>query len=292
MKYCVTTVCLPEMDMVEQARFLQRLGYDGMELRVRRVSEETRKKSPSFWGYHRNDITPEIFAQKAPEIRHVLNDHGLALAGIASSVPCTDIEQTQRLLEGAAAVSAPFIRVGASGPWDGRKTWHQLYGETVAGYARVVELARGTGVKIVLEIHNGTIHPSASLALRIVEHFDPRFVGVIYDVNNLIRDGLETPAIAFELLGPYLAHVHAGAHRPVPNPPDEHGTVRWEWQGCRLGEGLLHFPTLLALLHQHGYQGFISVEDFRNLPSEEKFSDAIRYLRSIEPRGHAPNVKP
>ena len=44
MKYSVTTVCLPELTMKEQTELLARLGYDGVELRVRRVSEEKRKE--------------------------------------------------------------------------------------------------------------------------------------------------------------------------------------------------------------------------------------------------------
>ena len=40
MKYSVTSVCLPAMDMAAQCNFLKRLGYDGIELRARRVSDE------------------------------------------------------------------------------------------------------------------------------------------------------------------------------------------------------------------------------------------------------------
>ena len=84
MKVSATTVFLPHLTLVQQAELLSRLGYDGIELRVRRISAEQRAKAePSAWGYHVNDVTPENFAAKAPEIRRVLADHGLALAGVA-----------------------------------------------------------------------------------------------------------------------------------------------------------------------------------------------------------------
>lgn len=282
MKYCATTVSLPELTMAEQAALLQRLGYDGVELRVRRVADEQRQRPPSCWGYHVNDVTPENFLSKAPEIRALLADHGLALAGLASDVACTDLEQIKLLLDGAVEAGAPLFRVGAAAGYDGSRPYREVYGETVAGYARVLELTGGTGVKIVLEIHGGTIQPSASLAYRIVSHFDPQAVGVIYDPQNMVRDGFETTALAIDLLGEYVAHCHVGAHRPSPGEADIHGTTQWKWEGCRMGEGLYDFPTMLRCLKAAAYPHFISLEDFRPRPVEEKLADAITYLRAVE----------
>ena len=285
MKISATTVALPHLTMAEQADLLSRLGYDGMELRVRRVSDDVRAKAePSAWGYHVNDVTPENFAAKAPEIRRILADRGLALAGIASNAACTEKEHLEHLIEGAVTTGAPFIRVGAAAGFkgDGSDSYRRVYGETVAGYADVVEMTRGTGVKIVLEIHGGTIHPSASLAHRIVQHFDPAEVGVIYDPQNMVRDGFETTALALQLLGPYVAHCHVGGHRPVAGETGTDGTVTWRWEACRMAEGLYHYPTMLAHLRRMGYEGFVSVEDFRAVPAEEKLADAIAYLRRVE----------
>ncbi len=286
MKYSVTTVALPHLSMQEQAELLAGLGYDGIELRVRPLSEELRTRAePSNWGYHVNDLTPDNFREKAPEVGRILADHGLVLAGLATAAACTDLEQIKLLLEGAVASGAPFIRVGATAGFakDGHNDYHRVYEETVAGYARVIELTRGTGVKIVLETHAGTIHPSASLAHRIVSHFDAADAGVIYDPQNMVKDGFETTALAIQLLGDYLAHLHVGGHRPVAGERDAEGTVRWSWQRCRLAEGLYNYPVLLEQLKKAGYAHFVSVEDFDEAtPAEEKLAHAIAYLRAIE----------
>ena len=282
MKYCVTTVALFDQTMQEQADLLQRLGCDGVELRVRRVPDEHRGKPPSSWGFHANDITPENFKEKAPEIKKILSDHGLELAGLASNAACTDLEQIKLLLEGSVEACAPFFRVGAADGYNGKRPYREIYGETVAGYSRVLDLTKGTGVKIVLEIHGGTIHPSASLAHRVVSNFDPSLVGVIYDPQNMVRDGFETTALGIELLGPYLAHCHVGGHTPVPKEPDDKETIRWDWPGCPMAGGLYDFAEMLCCLKEANYQGFIGVEDFRDCPHEEKFANAIQYLKSIE----------
>jgi len=282
MKYCVTTVALPELTMEQQADLLQRLGFDGVELRVRRVSESALGQAPSSWGRHVNDVSPENFKAKAPEIRKILADHGLGLAGLATNPNCTDLEQVKLLLDGAVEAGAPFIRVGAADGYNGTRPYMEILGETVAGYSRVLDLTRGSGVKVVLEIHGGTICTSASLAHRIVSHFDPAAVGVIYDPQNMVRDGFETTALAIDLLGPYLAHCHVGAHRPTPAGLDENGTAQWNWDRCPMGEGLYNYVQMLDALKKVNYQGFISIEDFSDEAPEEKYGAALKYLKSVE----------
>lgn len=286
MKYSVTTVCLPALDMAQQAQLLQKLGFDGVELRVRRVSDEHRAKAePSSWGYHVNDVTPENFEQKAPSIRQILSDHGLSLAGLATNMSCLDLEQFKPALAGAVAAGAPFIRLGAAAGFTGKEheNYWSIYGETVAGYARCLELSKGSGVKLLMEMHGGTIHPSASLAYRVLSQFSPADVGVIYDPQNMVKDGYETPALALQLLGDYLAHCHFGAHRPVAGEKDASGTVPWKWEACSMAEGFFDFPLIIKLLQKHRYGNFITIEDFRANPAPElKLAEGIQYLRSLE----------
>jgi sugar phosphate isomerase/epimerase len=281
-RYSATSVMMPELNMEEQAALLQRLGFDGIEWRVRRVPKEQRGAGYSEWGEHKNDLTPESFLGNAEQMKQVASAHGLAIAGIASNAPATDLEQVRLLGEGAQACGSPFVRVGCPKGYDGSENYNDLHAEAVEAYGRAVEVVAGFGVKAALEIHGNTIHPSASLAHRIVSNWDPSQVCVIFDANNMVRDGFETTEIAVELLGPYLGHVHVGGHRPVGKGRDDAGTARWEWQSCPLGEGLYDYPRLLRKLKAIDYRGFISVEDFRSAPLEDKLTNAIEYLRAVE----------
>jgi sugar phosphate isomerase/epimerase len=98
----------------------------------------------------------------------------------------------------------------------------------------------------------------------------------------MVIDGYETTELALELLGPYVGHVHAGGHRPVEKGKDAVGTVEWEWPGVPMGEGLYSFPRMLRKLKALGYAGFISIEDFRELPVEQKLREGVDYLRAVE----------
>ena len=203
------------------------------------------------------------------------------MAGFASACDATDIEHVKLLTEGAQAVGSPAIRLSCPG-YDGTVNYHKLYYQAVGNYEGALKITAPAGVKVLVEMHGGTIHPSASLAHRIVSNFDAGDIGVIYDPQNMVKDGFETTALAIDLLGSYLAHCHVGAHRPSPGDADDRGTTKWRWEGCPLGQGLYDHPKLLACLKDAGFEGFVSVEDFRDCPPEEKFGEAIGYLRSVE----------
>ncbi len=282
MRYSATSVMMPDLSMEEQAALLQRLGFDGIEWRVRRVAESARGKGFSPWGEHRNDLTPENFLANAPKMKQVASDHGLAIAGIASNPTAADIEQVKLLAEGAAVCGAPFVRVGAPRLYDRTVNYHELYQETVDAYGKALDAVAGTGVKLCLEIHGGTIHPSASLAYRIVSNFSPDRVCVIYDPQNMVTDGYETTELALELLDKYVGHGHVGGHRPVENGHDGTGTRKWEWPGCPMAEGLYNFPRMMAKLKAMHYPYFLSIEDFRDMPVEEKLAEGLAYLRALE----------
>ncbi len=282
MRYSATSVMMPELTMQEQVQLLHRLGFDGIEWRVRRVPDGQRGKGYSEWGKHKNDVTPENFLDNAQRMKDLAAEHGMAIAGIASNAPATDLEQVKLLAEGARACGAPFVRVGCPKGYDGSQDYNELYREAVEAYGKAVEVVAGFGVRAALEIHGHTIHPSASLAHRIVSHWDPAHVCVIFDANNMVRDGFETTEIAIELLGPYLGHVHVGGHRPVEKGRDEIGTAQWDWQGCPVGDGLYDYPRLLSKLMAIDYRGFISIEDFRVAPLEEKLKSGLDYLREVE----------
>ena len=282
MKYCATTVALPQFDMRETSELLSRLGFDGAEWRVRRISEERRGAPYSPWGNHKNDLSPDNLKARADELKAMERDYGVAIAGLATAVEADQLEDIRILSEGAAACDAPFFRVGAPKRYDRTTNYNDLYDEAVRAYEGALEITRSYGVRVLVEIHNGTIMVSASLAYRIVSHFDPKDIGVIYDTNNMTREGFETYRMGMELSGPYLAHLHVGNHAPKPGETLEDGTVAWGWEGASLAAGLTDYRQVMADLKAVGFDGFISIEDFRDMDAEEKLKEGIGYLKGIE----------
>jgi sugar phosphate isomerase/epimerase len=281
MRISATSVMLPHLDLQQTCELLSDLGYDGVELRVRRLPPERAKDDPSPWGRHLTDLSPDNILARAEEVKSAASDHRLQIAAFASACSASDLEHVKLLVEGAQAVGCPAIRLSCRG-YNGTTNYHEIYAEAVENYGKALEITRPHGIKVLVEMHGGTIHPSASLAHRIVSNFDAEDIGVIYDPQNMVKDGFETIQLALELLGDYLAHIHAGGHRPVPGEPNEKGIVTWSWRGCPMSEGLYNFPKMVECLRKVGYTGFISVEDFRgDISPEERLRNAIAYLRSL-----------
>jgi sugar phosphate isomerase/epimerase len=283
MRYSITTVALPHLSLEETFDFVGRLGYEGVELRVRRIPATAAGQPYSFWGNHRNDLSPDNFVALAPRIRGLANSHGLVIPAIASNATATDLDDLRRLAEGAALAGCPLVRVGAPRRYDGTVPYQMVFAEAVEAFGRALDVISSFGVRALLEIHGGTITVSAGLALRLVEQFAPERLGVVYDVQNMVREGYEGIRLGLDVLGPYLAHVHVGGHAPFSGARAAYGTLSWEWRATELADGLLSTPELIAELQRIGYSGFVTVEDLRQeVEPQAKFTAAIRYLRGLE----------
>jgi sugar phosphate isomerase/epimerase len=275
-------VILPDLDVAETCGLLQKLGFDGVEWRVRYTKPEAVGKGYSYWGEHKTDLSPANLAQKADEVARITADHGLEIAAIASNLRTTEFEDIKRLADGVARMGKIPIRLGAPRGFDRTVPYQALYEEAVDAYSRAVEILKSFGLRAIIEIHGGTIMVSASLAYRIASNFAPEEMGVIYDVNNMAKDGFETFRIGLELLGPYVQHCHAGGWRPVAQERDENGTLGWTWEGCDLSDSILDIPLFLSDLVAVGYKGFVSIEDFRPIDHEQKLRPQIEYLSRIQ----------
>lgn len=281
MKLSVTSVSLPDLDLVETCSLLQKLGYDGVEWRVRYTGPDALGKGYSFWGAHKTDLSPANLAQRASEVAKTTADHGLEIAAIASNMLSNDYEEIKRLADGVVRLGSIPIRLGAPRRYNRTVHYLELYNEAVEAYGRAIEILKPYGLKVLIEIHSGTIMVSASLAHRIASNFSPEEIGVIYDVSNMSQDGFETFRLGMELLGDYLLHSHAGGWWPVAGERRADGKREVAWQACDLADSILNIPQFIADLRAVGYQGFISIEDFRQMDHEEKLKRQIEYLRKL-----------
>ena len=281
MKLSVTSVCIPDLDLSETCALLSSLGYDGVEWRVRYTSDEAASKPYSMWGAHKTDLSPSNLAARADEVKKITNDHGLEVAAIASSLRADELDDIRILADGVARLGAIPLRIDPPKGYDRTAPYAEVYNLAVDAYGAALEILAEYGLRALVEIHGGRITVSASLAHRLVSQFSPERIGVIYDVNNMAKDGFETFRIGLELLGPYLAHCHAGGWRPVVAGTRPDGTVDWTYEGCDLSGSILDIPLFIDDLKSVGYEGFISIEDFRSIPHRAKFERQATYLRGL-----------
>jgi sugar phosphate isomerase/epimerase len=243
----VQTAVLPELTREQVVEKLSAHGYDGVEWRVHE-------------DYH---IAPKELVSRAHEIKRLVDDHGLEVSCLMGFAPIADLDQQRWFAEACAILNCSRYRPGAV-IYDGTRHYRDLYQATVDALGKVIDTVSTFGVKPVIETHFGTIAPSASLALRLVQPFDPAKIGINYDPANLVIEGRESWQMGLELLGPYLDYVHAKNIAWVR----ENG--KWRWVFASMGDGQVDWAEVMRLLALVGYAGYISFENFYRVPMKSK----------------------
>ncbi len=282
MKVSATTVMLPHLDMRETADLLSGLGFDGAEWRCRPLPPGVRDQPYSPWGNVKNDLSPDNLAVRGEELKAVSAEYRLQIACLATAMPATDLVHVRQVAEACARWELPMFRVGAPRAYDRAEDYHVLLDDTIRAFEAALQVTREYGVRIILEIHRGTVACSASQAYLVVRNFDPKDIGVIFDIANMSSgEGYEPFKMGLDLLGDYVAHVHAGGGRPVGGERDSRGQAAWTWETCDLADSITDVAQFCGDLKARSYQGFVSVEDFRSIAPEAKLGTQLAFLREI-----------
>lgn len=253
----------PHWELDETFDKLHRYGYDAIELRCR-YNPDDPNLEPSYWGRHLSDVSPDNIVEKAPQIRAAVQRTGLRVAALAPNPQYHETDVILKLFKGALAIDPdrpPLVRVGAPSHDRAKPYWPQFH-QARAGFASLTELAREHGVKVIYEIHTGTVAVTASRTLELLRDLDPNHIGAIYDIQNMVEVGIEDTRMGLELLGPYVAHCHIGNRLPEAVGRASAGNTAWRWRGARLREGVADIPQLIDDLITVGYEGALSLELF------------------------------
>src|SRR5690606_18207963 len=115
---------------------------------------------------------------------------------------------------------------------------------------KIQDLVAKHNVQALIEIHHGTICPSASATRAFVEGLDPKHVGVIHDCGNMVHEGYENYRMGIAILGEYLAHVHVKNARWFPVKYLADKTVVWKCDWTAVHKGIADIRELFRALHE------------------------------------------
>lgn len=280
MRFSVFTASTPEWTPAEATRILAAQGWDGIEWRV---TDQPAATPPGFWAGNRATWPLTGLEECLPEIARVTATAGLGLSALGGYARASDRSNVERLLSATARLGAGRVRVVM--PQLAEGDYRALFATTRADLAWVAQRAARHGVTALVELHHRTIAASASAAMRLVDGLDPTHIGVIHDIGNLVIEGHEEPLSAFQMLGDYLAHVHVKnvAWRPTGVGPD--GATLWTEDWATLRAGQADLERYFEALARHGYDGWVTVEDFSTeLPLEQRTADNLAYLKAVRSR--------
>ncbi|WP_329100342.1 sugar phosphate isomerase/epimerase [Micromonospora sp. NBC_01699] len=277
MRFSVFTASTPQWTPSQAANALAAQGWDGIEWRV---TDQQPAAEPGFWAGNRATWPLAGLEDHLPEIARITRSAGLDYSGIGGYVPSRERADVERMLAATAALGAGRVRVTMPALRTGR--YPELFDTTRRDLDWAAGRAAEYGVSVLVELHHKTIVSSASAAIRLVDGLDPARVGVIHDVGNLVIEGHEDYLAGFEMLGPYLAHVHVKnvAWRPVGQRSD--GSTEWAEDWAPLPDGQADLGAYFDALGAVGYDGWVTVEDFSTVqPLAERTRDNLAYLRTL-----------
>jgi len=161
-----------------------------------------------------------------------------------------------RLLEACAAAGARLVRIG-------------FYHYTPElGYTRCLEdarrrlaglaaLAERSGLKLLVQLHHGTIHSSGALTAALLRGLESG-VGTYLDPGNQVKEGWEDWRLTLDLIGEGLACVGVKNAGWVPAGNGEAGQRVWQARWVPVREGLAPWPDILGHLARSRYRGLLS----------------------------------
>jgi sugar phosphate isomerase/epimerase len=277
-KFSAFTASLPQWSPEEAVTQLASQGWDGVEWRV--VDQEP-SAEPGFWAGNRCTWPLATLEQDVPRIAELTRESGLEISAVGGYALCDQTQDVERLLAATAALGAERVRVRT--PALGGAMYPELFEHTRRCFVDVADRAAHHGVRALVELHHQTVVSSASAALRLLDGLDPAAVGVIHDLGNLVIEGGEDARAGLEMLGDLLAHVHVKNAAWRVRDQREDGTTEWVHEWADLASGQADVPAYLLVLHEIGYDGWVTLEDFTTArPLAERTAASLAYLRAAD----------
>ena len=273
MKISFMTLGCPSWDLDTICARGQEYGYEGVDFR----------------GYlDEIDITqlPE-FTTQAADTRRKLAEAGLRISGISTSLQVCVHDDLQRNLEEARrtiAVAKAFdvvnIRVFGGGDLE-RYTHQELAKIGCSCVESILALDGARDLHWLFETHD--LWVQAQHCRLLLDNIPERAFGALWDMGHTWRVGGEKPVDSWSAIGTRTGYVHV---KDAIYDPDSPLAMVDGWQYVSPGKGELPLEESIALLKNHGYDGWLLFEHEKrwhpNLPEpEEIFPAFVEWVRPL-----------
>lgn len=220
----------------------------------------------------RAHLYPYIFNDcPLPRLLDILSSHSISLSIVSGgwadfALPSHRLskqaEIVRKQLEFCSQLGVGTLRLFAT-HLPGKYMDEHLFDRMILNLRYVAIEASKVGVSIAIENHRGWSETLLAV-LCIVQAIDSPSVGITFDPANFVMAN-EDPLYACKLLLPYIFHVHL----------KDVGSNGY----CAFGEGHMDYHSILTLLKDNGYDGFLSIECEDR---KKVIEDTIRAKQNLE----------
>lgn len=212
------------------------IGFDGIDLAVRK-------------GGH---VDPERVGQDLPPLVKLLREHGLEVPMITSGIEDAETPYAENVLRTISELGIRRYRWGGF-KYDALRPIPEQLAALKPRVAKLAELNAKYNVGAMFHTHSGIGLVGAPIwdLYILLKDFDPKLVGVNYDIGHAtIEGGVGGWIDSFRVIGPYLRGV---AVKDFLWEKDAKGN--WKPQWTPLGQGMVRLPQFFGMLAQTAFNG-------------------------------------
>ncbi len=281
MKLSFMTLGCPNWDLDTICARGREYGFDGVDLR----------------GYLDTlDVTTlPMFTTQAAATRRQLNDAGLEVSCISSSIKVCDIDARQqnldeakRTIATAQGMGAKIVRIFGMGNLENHS--RAELAETGRETIEAILALDGAGeIRWLFETHDMWI--KARDAKMLLDSIPNANFGALWDMGHTYRVGGETPEETYAAIGPRVGYCHVKDASFDPNHPQAMTEkfadgVKVGWRYVLPGTGDLPLTQSIALLKANGYNGWLLCEHEKRwhpelMEPEVIFPAFVRWARNL-----------
>ena len=188
-------------------------------------------------------------------VARALERNGLRLEVVTTDLLDADAT-AERIVAACAEAGVSVMRTGFY-RYDPARGYGPCLESARRGLANLARLTAEHGVRLAVQLHHRTIHPSAAHARALVGDLDVAFYA---DPGNQAHEGSEDWRLSLDIMGDRLACMG------VKNAAWRRGSDGWECGWVPLADGVVNWPEIIAGLHQRGYSGPLSLHLFYPTP--------------------------
>lgn len=240
----------------ELGALVKGLGFDAIELPVR----------PGY------QVPPENVGRDLPEAARQLADCGVAIASIAGP---TDEKTIAACAEAGVPIIRVMVRIGKEG-------YLATEARAQAEYEALVPLLDRYKVQIGVQNHCDEFVANAIGLLHLMERFDPKHVGAVWDPAHCALNG-EDPELAVDILWSHLCMVNLknAFWQRRTGPEAEVAEWRVYWTTGR--HGLASWPRVAAELKRRNWRGALCLTaEYSDEPSVNRLiAEDIAFAKSL-----------
>jgi L-ribulose-5-phosphate 3-epimerase len=258
-KICLFSKVLPGVGYDEMASLLAEIGFDGIDLTVRKEGH----------------VLPENVVRDLPLAAEAAKKAGLKIYMITTDILDAEDKFVNPILKTASSLGIRHYRLGRRF-YDEKKSIPQNLADITLRYKKLAKLNKEYDIRGECQNHSGAGFGAPLWDLwEVLKGVDPQWVGVQYDVLHASLEGAYSWPLGFNLLKPWIGTL------AVKDFYWKKAEGKWDEEITLLGEGMVDFKKYFALLKENNMHGPFSLHCEYLTDKDDLHSKAVKMKKDF-----------